>query len=300
MSVQDKMERALRELYIMLSRSDPYDQAGEKVILEKRKAIALLNELRDCAGEMMEAYEATADSRERGELDAKKKRMSIIRNANQTAEDIYAASVMYTDEALNRIQNIIQETNDEMEEMFQRFRIELNSRKKLVRENQMELKSSLEDLKDTEKYMNLIEERNKQIEREERRMQSPKQREQMEAARQREQMDASRQSVQMEAFEQNSQMEALGHPGQIPQDALSWQSANDAQYGATNARKPDIKVNQAYFDKIGALAEERDIDPMPQDLPPEEKAKPELDIRVNLDAEYFRWREEQQKKEADG
>jgi len=30
---------------------------------------------------------------------------------------------------------------------------------------------------------------------------------------------------------------------------------------------------------------------------PETKAAPELDIKVNLDAEYFRWR---QKKKADG
>lgn len=37
-----------------------------------------------------------------------------------------------------------------------------------VRENQLELKSSLEDLKDTDKYRKVIEERNKEIKEKER------------------------------------------------------------------------------------------------------------------------------------
>ena len=49
------------------------------------------------------------------------------------------------------------------------------------------------------------------------------------------------------------------------------------------AGKPEIKVNPAYFEKIGR--------PVPVPDVPETKAAPELDIKVNLDAEYFRWRQ---------
>jgi hypothetical protein len=43
---------------------------------------------------------------------------------------------------------------------------ELEEKKQIVRTNQLELKSQLQDLVDTEKYLKLIDERNKEIERE--------------------------------------------------------------------------------------------------------------------------------------
>jgi hypothetical protein len=43
---------------------------------------------------------------------------------------------------------------------------ELEEKKQIVRTNQLELKAQLQDLVDTEKYLTLIEERNREIERE--------------------------------------------------------------------------------------------------------------------------------------
>ena len=106
----------------------------------------------------------------------------------------------------------------------------------------MELKSSLEDLKDTDKYRKVIEERNKEIKKKK---------------------------------EQDSQKKVKENTG--------------AGMTAFPAGKPEIKVNPAYFEKIGR--------PVPVPDVSETKAAPELDIKVNLDAEYFRWR---QKKKADG
>ena len=73
-----------------------------------------------------------------------------------------------------------------------------------VRENQLELKSSLEDLKDTDKYRKVIEERNKEIKKKK---------------------------------EQNSQKKVKENTG--------------AEMAAFPAGKPEIKVNPAYFEKIG-------------------------------------------------
>ena len=38
MSVQDKVERVLREFYVLYSRSEPYDKNAERVIVNKKEA----------------------------------------------------------------------------------------------------------------------------------------------------------------------------------------------------------------------------------------------------------------------
>lgn len=248
MSVQDKVERVLRDFHVLFSRSEPYQQEPQKIIVSKEEALTLLNQLKDCMSEMMEEYEITARSRDKGEREARKKGDEIIRDANRTAEDIYAASVMYSDEALTRIQNIIQDANEEMEKLFDGLKKEMKSRQKVVRENQLELKSSLEDLRDTDKYNKLIEERNKQIQK----------------AR--------------DNKENKKEQRAEGSTQSIP------------------AGKPEIKINTEYFEKIGRSMEAAaQIEP---EITPEQKAAAEMEIKVNLDAEYFRWRQEQKK--ADG
>ncbi len=37
MSVQDKVERVLREFYVLYSRSEPYDKNAERVIVNKKR-----------------------------------------------------------------------------------------------------------------------------------------------------------------------------------------------------------------------------------------------------------------------
>ena len=62
MSVQDKVERVLREFYVLYSRSEPYDKNVEQVIVNKKEALALLEQLKSCMNEMMEEYEMTSNS----------------------------------------------------------------------------------------------------------------------------------------------------------------------------------------------------------------------------------------------
>ena len=64
MSVQDKVERVLREFYVLYSRSEPYDKNVEQVIINKKEALALLEQLKSCMNEMMEAENAASVKRE--------------------------------------------------------------------------------------------------------------------------------------------------------------------------------------------------------------------------------------------
>ena len=78
---------------------------------------------------------------------------------------MYAASVMYTDEALSRVRDIINETNESLEKLCKNMKEKIAEQEQIVKTNQYELKGQLQDLSDTEKYLKIIEDRNKEIER---------------------------------------------------------------------------------------------------------------------------------------
>lgn len=126
----------------------------------------LIDRLNASIYEIMEDYELTKQSRDKAEREHKKQGDKIIWDASRKAEDIYAASVMYTDEALNHIQAIMDESTEQIRQVQNEMLKGLEEKKQIVRTNQLELKSQLQDLLDTEKYLLLIEERNKEIERE--------------------------------------------------------------------------------------------------------------------------------------
>ena len=164
MSSQDNLERVLRDIHVLISRSESYSQ--DRIIVNKQEMFGLIDRLNASIYEIMEEYELTKQSRDKAEREHKKKGERIIWDASRKAEDIYAASVMYTDEALGHVQTIMDDTTQQIRELQDAMIRDLEEKKQIVRENQLELKPQLQDLVDTEKYLLLIEERNKEIQRE--------------------------------------------------------------------------------------------------------------------------------------
>ena len=64
-----------------------------------------------------------------------------------------------TDEALRRILDIMDEANESVKAVYDSMGEKLANERKLVSGDKLELKSLLQDLKDTDKYMGIIEER---------------------------------------------------------------------------------------------------------------------------------------------
>ena len=232
MSAQDRTENVLRDLHVLLAKSEVYDKEKNLVIVDKKEVITLLTSLNKCIYEIMDEYELTNQSRDKAERAARKRGEDIIQDANHKAEDVYAASVLYSDEALKRVQDIMQEALDSVKDIFDKVEVDLQKEKHNVRENQSELKSCLQDMQDTNKYIHIIEERNKQIAKE-------KQKE---------------------------------------------KSAEPSPYAAV---KPEIRINETYFKEHGIALEE-------EEEQPEEKKEPvTAEVSVNLDSEYFKWKEKE-------
>lgn len=237
MSTQDNIEKVLRSLHVLLSKSEPYTKEPSKVIIDKQQMLDLLNQLNKSVYDIMDEYELTKQSRDRAEREFRKKGDEIIWDASRKAEDIYAASVMYTDEALSRVQDIMKESQKSVEEIYEKMDKDLKEQEERVKKNQLELKSQLQDLLDTEKYLKLIEERNREIKKEKEKGKSIEEREPSIYAN----------------------------------------------------RQTEIKVNQEYFDKMGIAVEAEKIEEKEE----KEEVK-EAEIKVDLDADYFQWKEEQE------
>ena len=166
MGAQDNTEKVLRSLHVLLSKSEPYPKEPSKVIIDKQQVIDLLAELNTCIYQIMDEYELTIRSRDKAERDFHKKGDQIIWDASRKAEDIYAASVMYMDETLNRMQDIMQEADKKVGAIYQEIKEQMEKEEQELRTNKSELKGQLQDLVDTEKYLKIIEERNREIEKE--------------------------------------------------------------------------------------------------------------------------------------
>lgn len=166
MSAQDNIEKILRSLHVLLSKSEPYQKDSTKVIVDKQEMLSLLSELNKSMYDVMDEYELTTQSRDRAEREFQKKGDKIVWDASRKAEDVYAASLMYSDEALRSVQEIMKEAAESFKKIYMEMDKKLEEETKHVQANQTELKGQLTDLLDTEKYLKLIEDRNKEIEKE--------------------------------------------------------------------------------------------------------------------------------------
>lgn len=236
MSAQDRTEQIFRDIYIMLSKCEIYDKMTNSIIVDKKELLMHLKNLNTSIYDIMEEYDMTQQSRDAAERAFRKKGNELVSDAKLKAEDVYAASVIYTDEALCRVQDIMQEAVDSVKGIYDKMNEQLLQEKKNVRNDQSELKGLLQSMADSDKYLKLIEERNRQIKKEK---------------------EKEKEGIESKA----------------------------SPYAAI---KPEIKINAEYFEKAGIALEEE-----PKEEVPEEKKEPvSAQVNVNLDADYFKWKEE--------
>jgi hypothetical protein len=232
MGAQDNTEKIMRSLHVLLSKSEPYMKEPSKVIVNKQEMLDLLSELNKSIYDIMDEYELTKQSRDRAEREFQKKGDEIVWNASRKAEDVYAASVMYTDEALNRVQEIMKEADESIGAIYTKMRFQLKEEEKKIKKNHLELNSTLQDLVDTEKYLKLIDDRNREIKRQ----------------------------------KENSK------------------PIDERERNIYANRQTEIKVNQEYFEKKGISLENEPVEEVKNEAS-------QADIKVDLDADYFKWKE---------
>ena len=237
MGAQDRTEKVLRDMHVLFSKAQPFEGSTKNVIVDKNAMMDLLKELNSCMYDMMEEHELTVKSRDKANREMQKQGDDIVFEATRKAEDIYAASIMYTDKALDNLQEALKESQDAVSKIYDEAIKKIKEETRAVKTNQIELKSHLNDLIDTQKYLRLIDEENMRLLREK-------------------------------------------------------TEGSEEDFDAPKYSAPEIRINKDYFAQAG-LAIDDDLDQGAGDISGEENGISSED----LDAEYFKWQEEESKTE---
>jgi len=233
MGAVDRTEGVLREMHVLFSKAQPYEGSAKNVIVDKNAMMDLLKELNECMYDMMEEHELTVKSRDKANREMQKQGDDIVFEATRKAEDIYAAALMYTDNAFESIQDIIKDSQESVAKIYDEAIKKIKEENSAIKSNQLELKSHLNDLIDTQKYLRLIDEEN------------------------------------MRRLKEKS-------------EGTSEEIDDGPKYTA-----PEIRIDKEYFAKAG-LEIEDDLEQ------PSSDTEEEIGISSeDLDAEYFKWQEEE-------
>ena len=113
----------------------------------------------------------------------------------------------------------------------------MEEEKRIVRSNQLELITQLEDLKDSSKYMRLIEERNREIAKEELKKQ--------ETIQKRKYRSKTKEQTQEDTAEDFTEEMVKESPKEDNEEKIVYE-------------KPVIKVNEQYFQKLEQIADDEE------------------------------------------
>ena len=283
MSSQDKLERVLRDIHVLISKSEAYD--NEKIIIRKNDIFDLIDRLNESVYEIMDEYELTQQSRDKAIRENKKEGDKIIWDASRQAEDIYAASVMYTDEALNHLNEIVEQTGSSITKLYKDLKANMKKQHDTIKENQLELKSQLQLLVDSEKYLKLIEERNKEIEKDKK--------EEEEKDKTKRPKEEKEESVFSGIKPEIKINEEYFRKAGIP---IEKESEEKKEEKAEEKSEEDLKKEE---EKASPAEEETAVSKEgkePEEKESEVDKEREKALRADLDAEYFQWKDDQNTK----
>lgn len=187
----EKIEKIMKRIHVFFSNCDSADGTPDRIIVPKKPMFNLLQELNMAVYEIMEQYEVTQTGRERELKRQKMKADAIIEEAGDTAEDIYAASMIYTDRILLEVRDMIEQAGRNLKDEYEYLAGQLEEQIDIVTNNQNEIRDYLGKTKQNNKYRSIIKDYNDKIS--ELRKKEAKEREKAERARlERERMEKER------------------------------------------------------------------------------------------------------------
>lgn len=164
----EELEQIMRRIHLLFAKCEPYgDEKGGKIIVPKKEVFRLLEKLNYAVIRMMDEYEGTAESRERG-MNAYQREGERIKAAAQSgADDVYAASLIYVDNMLEELHDVVADAKEELWEQYARMAGRLDAHARSLSEDQEEIKQLLTAMAQGGKYLKIIEHENIRLKQEE-------------------------------------------------------------------------------------------------------------------------------------
>ncbi|SFQ20494.1 hypothetical protein SAMN02910358_01092 [Lachnospiraceae bacterium XBB1006] len=174
MSAENNWEKVLKRIHVMISECPKVRGEQDKVVMDKQVLFEYLNLMSQCFYDMLDEYKLTVQQKKEAKYQMRKEYDNAVKNAESAAEDVYSASVMYTDEAITRLVRIVEQSKRSMEQISLEFQNKLQDEKNLLRANQKELQDVLFEMRDDQMYLSLINERRREIQEQKERLEKDK------------------------------------------------------------------------------------------------------------------------------
>ena len=309
----EKIEEVLRAIHVLFSKGEMYHESPDKVVLSKREMFALLEQLNYAVVEVMDRYEATTRSKQKALQEVEAAGQKIIDASNKEAEDIYAASILYTDGALNEFSNIVENTRQRLRDEYSYFEECISQQLEQVRSNQAELLERLQMLSQNKKYLDIINEFSVQEEQTEKQDVAGKESKKASSGKSGKKKDTVSEAVIPEKFIKNVKGSAAQENAQSRKSALP-EVEEEVWEDAPARQKVEVKVhtgggmpeNSIFNGNLAKTKKERDREEKYGkaktsngdgiQLSPEDVELSEEEIFFSseqLDAEYEQWEQEQ-------
>lgn len=172
MNPQETIEQILREIHVTFSEGEPVASSPGMVIVDQKKIADLLDQLNQAMDEWLQSGKSGNEA----ELAAKKRGEQMMEKAQTRAEDIYAASILYSDNMVGKLRSLLDEADDSVNDMIRGFRKELHRERNLLQNHETQLHAQLAELSDTGKYLKVIEQINHEKEQEDRSLEEERRR----------------------------------------------------------------------------------------------------------------------------
>lgn len=162
----EDLEQIMRRIHVLFAKCEPYgDESENRIIVPKKEVFRLLEQLNYAVVHMMDRYEGTAESRERGLAEYQRKSEKIMEQARAGADDVYAASLIYTDGMIEELEAVISDAKESLWAEYARMAGRLEEQESILNENQEEIKQQLNSMIQGEKYLRLVERENARLKR---------------------------------------------------------------------------------------------------------------------------------------
>ncbi|MBE5944295.1 MAG: hypothetical protein E7258_05185 [Lachnospiraceae bacterium] len=183
-----RSEQIIDRLIDVIENGQSMPLSTGKVVVNKDEVSLMLKELKSIVGGELRMYREFNDRRGKIISDAKKEAEDIIYEAEQTASrirvtkrmsegnslyrpekldveerralrtasDIYAASIIYTDEMLTEVNDVVAQAYDLINNQYGKMVDILNQKAKIIADNKAELMNSLKELSQEERYSQIL------------------------------------------------------------------------------------------------------------------------------------------------
>ncbi len=252
------MERIMREIHVMFAKAEKVSSKEDTIIVDKKKVFALLESLNHEVYNAMDRYEESQASRELALQKYKEETDAMVEKASESAEEIYAGSILYSDSTLRELEAEVVRARESIQKTWEDIDKRMAERLDFLEKNRRELKDQLEQMNQSRVYLELI--------------------------------GKAKRAEREEAEEQKR----LNKVKRVQEQKKDTESQEEESGLTEEQKKIEIYVAEAYREKVPEKKEnkaEKDNNAVQ-----EESAALEVqEYRAedfNLDAEYFAWKEE--------